>query len=297
MGGMAMAKALFILYLIWGFNWVVMKEATLFFPPVLFSCYRFVIGAVVLIGITLWCRMPLPPKRYWTWIIATGLLQIAVNNAAIQIGVTSLGAGLVAVVNYSMPVWMSILAYFILHETLTKRKILGIVLSMVGMYVLMDVEIVGDITGLLLTIGGAIAWAIAAVIVKYQDKVMHRQQQKETCTMIQYTTWQIAAGALFLWVYAMLFEQGQVTWTPMAVSCLAYNGVLASALAFFLWNYILTKMEASKAGVASLGVPVVGVICNVIFMHEAVHWNTAVGMVLILAGIFLIVAQRIRQHS
>ena len=292
-----MAKALFILYLIWVFNWVVMKEATLFFPPVLFSCYRFVIGAVVLIGITLWCRMPLPPKRYWPWIIATGLLQIAVNNAAIQIGVTSLGAGLVAVVNYSMPVWMSILAYFILHETLTKRKILGIVLSMVGMYVLMDVEIVGDITGLLLTIGGAIAWAIAAVIVKYQDKVMHRQQQKETCTMIQYTTWQIAAGALFLWVYAMLFEQGQVTWTPMAVSCLAYNGVLASALAFFLWNYILTKMEASKAGVASLGVPVVGVICNVIFMHEAVHWNTAVGMVLILAGIFLIVAQRIRQHS
>lgn len=292
-----MIKALLALYIIWGFNWVVMKEATLFFPPVLFSCYRFVIGAVVLIGITLWCRMPLPPKRYWPWIIVTGLLQIAVNNAAVQIGVTSLGAGLVAVVNYSMPVWMSILAYFILHETLTKRKILGIVLSMVGMYVLMDVEIVGDITGLLLTIGGAIAWAIAAVIVKYQDKVMHRQQQKETCTMIQYTTWQIAAGALFLWVYAMLFEQGQVTWTPMAVSCLAYNGVLASALAFFLWNYILTKMEASKAGVASLGVPVVGVICNVIFMHEAVHWNTAVGMVLILAGIFLIVAQRIRQHS
>lgn len=291
-----MIKALLALYIIWGFNWVVMKEATLFFPPVLFSCYRFVIGAVVLIGITLWCRMPLPPKRYWSWIIVTGLLQIAVNNAAVQIGVTSLGAGLVAVVNYSMPVWMSILAYFILHETLTKRKILGIVLSMVGMYVLMNVDIIGDMTGLLLTIGGAIAWAVAAVIVKYQDKVMHRQQQKETCTMIQYTTWQIAVGALFLWVYAMLFEQGQVTWSPMAVSCLAYNGVLASALAFFLWNYILTKMEASKAGVASLGVPVVGVICNVIFMHEAVHWNTAVGMILILAGIFLIVAQRVRQH-
>lgn len=291
-----MIKALLALYIIWGFNWVVMKEATLFFPPVLFSCYRFVIGAVVLIGITLWCRMPLPPKRYWPWIIVTGLLQIAVNNATVQIGVTSLGAGLVAVVNYSMPVWMSILAYFMLHETLTKRKILGIVLSMVGMYVLMNVDIIGDMTGLLLTIGGAIAWAVAAVIVKYQDKVMHRQQQKETCTMIQYTTWQIAVGALFLWVYAMLFEQGQVTWTPMAVSCLAYNGVLASALAFFLWNYILTKMEASKAGVASLGVPVVGVICNVIFMHEAVHWNTAVGMILILAGIFLIVAQRVRQH-
>lgn len=292
-----MVKALLVLYMIWGFNWVVMKEAALFFPPVLFSCYRFLIGAVVLLAVSVWCRMPLPPKRYWPWIFVTGLLQIAVNNAAVQIGVTSLGAGLVAVVNYSMPVWMSILAYFILHETLTKRKILGIVLSMTGMYVLMDVEIAGDMTALLLTIGGAIAWAVAAVIVKYQDTVMHRQQNQETCTMIQYTTWQIAVGALLLWIYSMLFEQGQVAWTPMSVSCLLYNGVLASALAFFLWNYILTKMEASKAGVASLGVPVVGVVCNVIFMHEAVHWNTALGMALILAGIFLIVAQRVQRHS
>lgn len=292
-----MVKALLVLYTIWGFNWVVMKEAALFFPPVLFSCYRFLIGAVVLLTVSVWCRMPLPPKRYWPWIFVTGLLQIAVNNAAVQIGVTSLGAGLVAVVNYSMPVWMSILAYFILHETLTKRKILGIVLSMTGMYVLMDVEIAGDMTALLLTIGGAIAWAVAAVIVKYQDTVMHRQQNQETCTMIQYTTWQIAVGALLLWIYSMLFEQGQVAWTPMSVACLLYNGVLASALAFFLWNYILTKMEASKAGVASLGVPVVGVVCNVIFMHEAVHWNTALGMALILAGIFLIVAQRMQRHS
>lgn len=291
-----MIKALLALYMIWGFNWVVMKEATFFFPPVIFSCYRFLAGAVVLIAFTIWCRMPLPPKRYWPWIVSTGILQIAVNNAAIQIGVTSLGAGLVAVVNYSMPVWMSILAYFMLHERLTRRKIVGILLSMTGMYVLMDVKIVGDTAAILLVIGGAIAWAAAGIMVKYQDRSMRRQKQQKACTMIQYTTWQMAVGAIALWLYSLAFEQGSITWTPMAVGCLLYNGVLASALAFFLWNYILTKMEASKAGVASLGVPVVGVISNVIFMHEAVHWNTAAGMALILAGIFLIVAQGRKRH-
>ena len=46
-----MIKLLAAIYLVWGFNWVVMKEANLFFPPVTFSCYRFIIGALVLLAV------------------------------------------------------------------------------------------------------------------------------------------------------------------------------------------------------------------------------------------------------
>ncbi len=42
-----MIKALLLIYAIWGFNWVAMKEATLFFPPVLFACYRFAVPSYV----------------------------------------------------------------------------------------------------------------------------------------------------------------------------------------------------------------------------------------------------------
>ena len=107
-----MIKLLFAIYLVWGFNWVVMKEANLFFPPVTFSCYRFIIGAMVLLAVCFWLKLPIPPRRYWPWIAITGFLQIAVNTAAIQIGMVTLGAGLVAVLNYSMPVWMALMAHF-----------------------------------------------------------------------------------------------------------------------------------------------------------------------------------------
>jgi drug/metabolite transporter (DMT)-like permease len=90
----------------------------------------------------------------------------------------------------------------------------------------------------------------------------------------------------------MCIEQGPVTWNATAVACLVYNGVLASALAFFLWNFILTQMEASKASIATLVVPVVGVLCGIIFLGETMYWNTALGMILILAGILLIVLQK-----
>ncbi len=288
-----MIKALLLIYAIWGFNWVAMKEATLFFPPVLFACYRFAVGAAILLAVNAWLKLPLPPRRYWKWIALTGLLQIAGNNAAMQMGIKDLDAGLVAVLNYSMPVWVAILAHFFLNEKLTKRKALGVVVSMIGLVILMHIDSLGNASSLFITIGGAISWAVANVVIKYQNS---RLKGKD-CNMIQYTAWQMTIGSIILFVYTSCMETGQVHWTPMAVACLAYNGILASALAFFLWNYVLTCMEASKASIAVLAVPVVGVVCGILFLGERLYVSTAAGMVLILAGIILIVAQNSKPLS
>ena len=288
-----MIKALLAIYIIWGFNWVAMKEATLFFPPVLFACYRFALGAAILLAVNAWLRLPLPPRRYWKWIAVTGLLQIAGNNAAMQMGIKELDAGLVAVLNYSMPVWVAILAHFFLNEKLTKRKGFGVVVSMVGLVILMHIDSLGSASSLFITIGGAISWAVANIVIKYQNTKLHGQD----CNMIQYTAWQMTIGAAALFLWTTFMETGSVTWTPMSIACLAYNGLLASAVAFFLWNYVLTRMEASKASVAILAVPVVGVVCGILFLGERLYVSTAAGMILILAGIFLIVAQNTKPLS
>ena len=57
-----------------------------------------------------------------------------------QMGIKDLDAGLVAVLNYSMPVWVAILAHFFLNEKLTKRKALGVVVSMIGLVILMHID-------------------------------------------------------------------------------------------------------------------------------------------------------------
>lgn len=290
-----MIKALLAIYVLWGLNWVVMKEANLFFPPALFVAYRFALGAAVLLMVNVWLRLPLPPRKYWKWIIITGILQMALNNVAIQIGMQSLGAGFAAVLNYSMPVWVTILAHFFLHEPLTLRKTGGIIVSMAGLFILMHIDTLGSVSGILITVSGAVAWAVASIIVKLQNQEIQKSRipgQPEECNIIQYTTWQMAAGSLFLFLYLAFTGTGSVTWTWTAVACLAYNGALASALAFFLWNYILSRMEASKASIAILVVPIVGVLGGIFFLGEALHLTTALGMALILLGIVFIVTQK-----
>lgn len=287
-----MWKALILLYGIWGLNWIIMKEAVHYFPPVTFVAYRFALGAVILLAVTIWLKLPVPPRKYWGWIIVTGILQTALNNVLVQIGMQSLSAGLVAVLNYSMPVWVTIMAHFFLQEKMTLRKAAGIAVSTSGLFVLMNVGSVGHIGAVLAVLGAAVSWAAASIMMKLQARAIIRSEKKEECSLIQYTTWQMTAGALSLLLYMGFTGSGAVIWTPVSIAYLLYNGVLASAFAFFLWNYILSHMEAGKASVTILAVPIVGVISGVLILGEPMHLTTALGMALILSGIYYIVRQK-----
>ena len=268
-----MIKELILICVIWGFNFVVMKVANDFFTPELFVTYRFISGAAVLLAVAFFVKLPLPPKKYWTWIVLSGALQIAFCSVALQICFKYLSAGLVAMLNYTMPIWVTILAKFFLNESLNAKKIIGISLSIAGIFILMNDDISGDFFAIFLAISAAVGWAISNIIMKIKFVGFN---------LISLTTWQMTVGAILLTIYT------SATFTPISIACIAYNGVMASALAFFLWMYILANMDASKASVSILGVPVVGVICGIIFLNEPLTLMMTAGMILILIGIVLV---------
>ena len=279
-----MIKALILLYMIWGCNWVVMKVSTAYFPPVLFVACRALMAAAVLLLVCAFRHTFWPEQKYWPWIFLTGVSQIVLNNAAMQIGIVTLSAGLVAVLNYTMPVFMAILAHFFLNERLTKRKCFGIFLSMAGLCLLMNIHFDNHIGAMLIVLGGALGWAVSGVILKLK---------LGGCDMITCTAWQMALGGIVLVFWATGSGQTTVIWNLTSVSALLSNVLLAGAAGFFLWNYILRHMEASKAGTAILVVPAIGVLSGILFLGETLTWNIALGMILILAGVVIIV----RKHS
>lgn len=278
-----MAKALCLIYLIWGMNWVVMKTANTFFPPITFVAYRFLFGALVLLSVWRWLHLPLPKKKYWPWIFLTGILQMGLNNIAAQTSMLTLGAGMVSVLNYSMPVFAAVMAHFLLGERLTWRKGAGIVLAIAGMAVLMDVHAGGDVTAICIGLLSAVFWGLASIFVKLKLSDVNP---------ISLTTWQMVCASLSLLAYTAIVPQGQVVWNTESVLCLIYNGVLASALTFFLWSWILQHIEVSKASVAVLAVPVVGVVGGILCLGEPMTLHIFFGMIMIMAGIYIVVTNK-----
>ena len=278
-----MLRALAAIWLIWGLNWFVMKTANNYFPPILFVTWRFTSGALILLAVAYWKKIPLPDAKFLPYIILTGILQLTLNNVCAQVGMQSVSAGMAAVLNYTAPLWTAILAHFILNEQLTKIKCVGIFLAILGLYVLMGLQGVDDLGAAFIIIAGAILMGISNIVVKLK---------LSKSNMVQLTTWQMVFGAIALVIYSSLFPQGEITWGVPAVLCVIYNGALASALAFFLWNYVLTHIEASTASIATLVAPVVGVLGGVIILGEPFTVQIVLGMVLIFAGILIVVKKR-----
>lgn len=278
-----MLRALAIIWLIWGLNWVVMKTANTYFPPILFVTWRFGTGALILLAFAYWRKIPFPDKKFLPWIILTGILMLVLNNVAAQVGMQSISAGMAAVLNYTAPLWTAILAHFTLNERLTKIKCFGIFLAILGLYVLMGLQGVDDLGAAFIIILGAMIMGVSNIIVKLKLSKNN---------MVQLTTWQMVFAAIVLVIYSSLVPQGEINWCLPAVLCVIYNGALASALAFFLWNYVLTHIEASTASIATLVAPVVGVLGGVFILGEPFTVQIVLGMALIFAGILIVVKKR-----
>lgn len=269
-----------ILCLIWGFNFVIMKLGNSAFPPGEFAALRFLVGSIVLIGLCFVKKIPLPNKSNLKWFVLCGLLQTTYFNLSIQISLNYINAGLTSVLIYSMPLFLSIMAHmWIPGEQLTVRKTFGIVIGIVGIFLAMNIHFGGSIWSVLLAISSAISWAIANLLFKL--KLKH-------CDTVQFTTWQMMIGTVGLFGYTLLFEKGESHWGVMSVSYVLFAGVLASALAFVMWNRILRHTEASKASTSLLFVPIVGVISGYIFLDENLTILTLAGILLVLAGIWFV---------
>ena len=274
-----------LLGLIWGYNFIVMKVALDYFPPVLFSAYRFLLGAGILLLICSYKKIPLPKKSDLKWYALCGVLQTSYVFIINQLALQYLDAGLTSLLVYTMPIWFAFLAHFFIGERLTPMKILALVLGIVGLFMVMEVNPFQldwygvNLIAQLAVLSGALAWAISNIIVK---KVLHSHNKW------QFSAYQMLIGAIVLFLYSFLFEQGQTTiWNWNAFMVVFYAGAIASALAFVLWFYLLSSGEGGKTTLSLLLVPVVSILSGWLFLDEVMSSISIIGIITILSAIGL----------
>ena len=98
-------------------------------------------------------------------------------------------------------------------------------------------------------------------------------------------------GSLPLVLIAALTWQGGPEWTTEFVLALAYNVILANALAWFLWLFGLRRLSAGGAGIATLATPVIGVAAAWIQLGERPTAGEAAGMALIICALAIVTAR------
>jgi len=280
--------ALILLALIWGYNWVVMKIALRDCGPFTFAALRSMLGALVLFPL-----LPLkggttaPPKAI-KGVILLGLFQTAGFLGFTFWALVEGGAGKTAVLVYTMPFWVLILARLFLGERIRRLQWPAILLSFFGLLMIFEPwHARGGLLSEILAVIAGIFWAVSVIMAK-------RLLKKEEISLIRLTAWQMLFGAIPLVIVAFIVPERPITWSSSFVAALLYNVIPGNAIAWFLWLYILETLPAGVAGMGSLAIPLVGVISAGLQLGERPGPFEAAGMLLIGLALLILYVYALR---
>ncbi|GAP66055.1 membrane protein [Mizugakiibacter sediminis] len=270
--------ALIALTLIWSYNWIVMKQALQYSGPFAFSALRYVFGTAVLFGLMLLRRESLAPPPLKP-ALAIGLTQTAGFQALVQLALVGGGAGRTALLAYTMPFWVVLLAWFALRERPSARQWFCLAAAAPGLICVLEPwRGLGGLRSTALALAGGLSWAVSVVLAK-------RLFARGTVEPLQLTAWQMLLGTLALVALALLIPERPIDWAPSYVAALAYNAVLPSGIAWALWLFIVQRLPTHVAGMTSLAVPITGVLLAWAILGERPDAAETAGIALIAAAL------------
>jgi len=279
--------ALFVLVLIWGYNWVVMKVAVQYAAPFDYAALRVFLGGASLWLFLGWRRQPLWPKRA-RGAFVVGALQMAGFYGLSTWALVSGGAGKTAVLNYAMPFWVLSLAWLALGEEVRGVQWICVLAGLTGLIcILMPFSFSEGLFSKGLALLSSISWAGGIVVAK-------KLQQRSELDLLSFTTWQMLFGSIPLILVALLVPSQPIHWSPAFIAALIYSVIPGNAIAWFLWFYALSRLPAGVAGLGTLAAPVIGVLAARLQLGEEPTFLEAAGMLLIVGSLVINALQALR---
>jgi drug/metabolite transporter (DMT)-like permease len=280
-----------ILCLIWGSTWIFIKIGLADLPPITFSAARFSLAVVILAPLikVFGFRMP-NTRKEWGLVALTGFLQFSLNYSAVFWSEQYISSGLAALLQAMITVFGLVLAWFFLpNEKITKRKVAGVALGIIGVAVIfidqLRVENWMAFLGCVGIVAGAYAAAQASILVKAKGSGLHPASLVFS---------QMLCGLPVIIAYALIAEGNPLdhNWSWTAILCVAYLTVAGTIAAFWLYYWLLSRIESTKAMMISLVTPLLAVVIGAVVLGETLPPQTLVGGLLIIGSIGMIVLKR-----
>jgi drug/metabolite transporter (DMT)-like permease len=191
----------------------------------------------------------------------------------------------VSILIATIPVFTLIFAWWILREKTHRLALLGIALSLVGVYLVVSVQKIGNLAprpllGNSLAIGAAMSAGLYNVLCRR----LSRTYSPWTITYYQ----AIVASVVFLpLAVGELFWEKTLFINGEIIASIVYLAFGSSVVAYILLNFSLSRLPAYKVAIFSNLIPVVTIFASWILYGERMASERIAGAVLVIFGIYL----------
>jgi len=167
------------------------------------------------------------------------------------------------------------------YERLSFRGVLGVSLSMAGLYLLLGPSLGGGLAGPLLALAAAVSWTLYTLIVKKLTGVMGP---------LEVLAWASVVGTLLLLAAGWRgLVEAAPGFTPLQWLVIVYVALVPGFLGYLAWNYGVERIGPARSAVFIPGVPLTAALLSAALLGEVPSPLEALGGLLIVAGIYIVV--------
>jgi len=278
--------ALLLPPLLWAGNFVVGRAVRNELTPMTLSLARWVIAFACLLPFALG-TMRRDWRRYWAhrWmVLGTSFMGIAAYNSLLYCSLQTTTASNALLLNSLAPLLIVLLGAMFYRQRLNWSQGAALILSFVGVLILVlqghwpRWQSITFNAGDAIVLGAAACWAVYTLWLRQLPADLDR---------LGLMGIQIALALLVLLPFAVM-EHGAYpapAWGATAYAAVAYVGIFASALAYFLYMRAVQHFGPAKAGLCVHLAPMFGVVLSALFLGEHLHLYHALGIAAIVAGL------------
>jgi drug/metabolite transporter (DMT)-like permease len=269
------------LAIIWGIPYLLIKLAVTEIAPVTVAWARVALGGALLLPIAWRQGVVREALAHWRAVSAFALAELVVPFSLIALGERWISSSLTAILIATLPFMVILLGpLFGISESLTARRLLGLACGFTGVVTLLGFSPVQGLYGWLgvgCVLLGTAGYALGSLIV---------QRYLRGVDELGAVALSLAVSALALLPFAAVAFPDRRP-SGVAVWAVLLLGVICTALALWLYFYLVGHAGAARATLFTYLNPLVASLAGAVALHESFAAATALGMGLILGGTWL----------
>jgi drug/metabolite transporter (DMT)-like permease len=276
---------LFMMAVIWGINFVVVKYATHIFNPVAFTGLRVGTAAVFLLAVAFARGRFTLPRRDVIGLLLLGVIGNGLYQLFFVHGVARTRAGNAALIVAAAPAFIALFARVRGLERVRRLTLVGIALSVLGVGLVIAGSARpanGEVTllGSTLVFCGVLCWSVYTIML---------QPYTKRIDVIRLSAITMVGGAVPLLI-ASTPALIATNWSIVGRGgwlALFYSSIISMGVAYFFWYRGLRVLGATRTAVYANLQPIIALAVAWAFLGEIPTIFQGVGAATIVAGVFL----------
>ena len=257
---------------------------TISMPSSIIALVRGIIGSIFLLLVVFARRtgidMSAVKRNWWKLLLSGGC--IGVNWILLFEAYRFTTVATATLCYYLQPVIVVLGSALVLKEKLSIRKLLCVLVAILGMIpvsgVLESMPTAGEVTGILLATGAALLYGINILT----NKTM------QGLSPFDMTIFCMITATLTLLPYTLLTEDwSAIVWEPSSVALLLVVGIIHTGVAYALYYSALEKMKAQEVAIYGYIDPICAILLSALLLSEPLTVGIVIGAVMILGATYI----------